>query len=75
MSRSLGGENRPDLLRGLNLIWYPITLVPILALAWLGWSGVLPGWALMFSIFFGFFWLFSLLFALYVTWTKRGERR
>ena len=64
-------ENTPALLKSVNLIWYPVSLVPIAALLYLGVTGTLPFFAAIIAIFFFFFWLFSLLFALYETFKRR----
>ena len=64
-----------DLLRSVNLIWYPVALVPIAALVWLGITGVVPQILAVLAIFCFFFWIFSLLFALYTLWSQRGTKR
>ncbi|MEO5805374.1 hypothetical protein [Devosia sp.] len=58
--------NQPKriLLSQVNLLWYVPALVVIVALFYLGGSGVFPSWVAVISFFAFFMWLFSLLFAL-----------
>lgn len=56
---------RPVLIRRVHLIWYPLTLLPILALFFAAATGYLPPLIALVALFLFFFWLSSLAFALY----------
>jgi hypothetical protein len=64
-------ENAPPLLRRVNLLWYPVLLVPILGALYLGLNGTLPAMTAVISFFLFCFWFFSLCFALYEKLRKR----
>jgi hypothetical protein len=66
------GPKRPILMRSVNLIWYPLTLIPILALLYFSFTGVLHSFVAMLAVFAFFFWLSSLGFAI---WTKLRKPR
>jgi hypothetical protein len=65
--------NTPPLLRSVRLVWYFVALVPIVALVYLGITGVIPFYLAMLAIFAFFFWVFSFLFALYEKFVRRNE--
>ena len=58
-------QPRPVLIRSVSLLWYPLTLLPILALLFAALAGYLPPLVAMVALFLFFFWLSSLGFALY----------
>ena len=66
---------RPVLLRRVNLIWYALAIVPLLALLYLSFTGVLPQLVAMLALFLIVFWLLSFGFALYETFRKKPEPR
>ena len=68
-------KNRPVLIRRINLLWYLVTLVPILVLGYAGLAGWLPGTTLAIAIFALFFWAFSLIFAVVALLRKPKELR
>jgi hypothetical protein len=68
-------RSREVLIRKVNLIWYPVTLVPIIALFLASAYGYLPLLVGLFSVFLLFFWLFSFGFALYSRFRKPKEPR
>jgi hypothetical protein len=68
-------KNRPVLIRRVNLLWYPATLVPILLLGYAGLAGWLPGMTIALAIFALIFWLFSLIFAIVALLRKPRELR
>ena len=49
----------------VNFVWYPLTLIPILALVVAGLAGWLPSLVGLLGLFCLFFWIFSLGFALF----------
>jgi len=57
-------RNKPVLIRRVNLVWYGVAIVPILALVYLGFSGILSPLVGIGGLFALFFWLFSLVFAI-----------
>jgi hypothetical protein len=61
---------RPLLVRRVNLLWYPATLLPILALLFATLAGYLPPLLAILALFLLIFWLSSLLFAIYVRLRK-----
>lgn len=63
--------NNQDLVRRVNFVWYPLTLLPLLVLLYLGFTGALPFYVVILGLFLGFFWIFSLIFALYETFKRR----
>jgi hypothetical protein len=69
------GRKPPIGLRSVNLLWYPVALIPILMLLGAALAGWLPLIALPFALFFLFFWMFSLGFALYAKSRKPKEPR
>jgi uncharacterized membrane protein len=68
-------KNRPVLIRSVNLLWYPVALVPILLLGYAGLAGWLPGMTVALAIFALIFWLFSLIFAIVALLRKPKELR
>ena len=68
-------DKRPVMIRKVNLIWYPLTLVPLLAVLYFSFAGALPALVAPVALFFFFFWLFSLGFALYSKFRKPPELR
>jgi hypothetical protein len=67
--------DRPVLIKSINFWWYPLTLIPLLALLYFSFTGALPLIAAMISVFLLFFWLFSLGFALYAKLRKPPKLR
>ena len=65
------GNNNQDLVRRVNLAWYPLTLLPLVIVLYLGFTGALPFYVVIFGLFLGFFWIFSLIFALYEKFKRR----
>ena len=63
------------LVKQVNLIWYPLTLIPLLALLYFSFNGTLPMLVGLMSIFLLFFWIFSFLFALYAKFRKPPKLR
>lgn len=53
------------LVRNVNLVWYPVALVPIVAVLVGALAGWLPTLLAPFAIFLLFFWIFSFGFAVY----------
>ncbi len=68
MSRS----RPPMTLRSVNLLWYPLALIPIVLLAAAALGRVLPLIVLPIVLFLFFFWIFSLGFAVYAK-TRRPK--
>jgi hypothetical protein len=68
-------QPRRLLLRRVNLTWYPLTLLPILALLVAAASGYLPPLLALLALFLFFFWLSSLGFALYQRLRKPKDPR
>lgn len=68
------GANTP-LLGRVRLWWYPVALVPLLAVGWLALTGAVPGMALPFVLFLLVFWLFSFVSALISLRRKPKEPR
>ena len=66
---------KPVLLRQVNLVWYPLTLVPLLALAYCSFTGALPSLVGLMALFLLLFWIFSFGFALYAKLRKPPELR
>jgi hypothetical protein len=64
-------DNAPPLIRRVNFVWYPLALAAIVAIGWLSLEGVLPGMLLFLDVFFLFFWVFSLGFALYERFVRK----
>ncbi len=58
-------RNKPILVERVHLWWYPVTLVPILALLYAGFTGILSSLFGLAGLFALFFWVFSFGFALY----------
>ncbi|MDP1730886.1 MAG: hypothetical protein Q8L54_06835 [Devosia sp.] len=65
-----GPKSKEVLIRKVDLIWYPLALVPILALFLAGAYGYLPMLVALFAVFLLFFWLFSFGFAVYSKFRK-----
>jgi hypothetical protein len=59
-----GGRYKPLLVRRVSLWWYPLALVPILALGWAAITGLLPTVLAPLALFALFFWIFSFAFAI-----------
>ena len=55
----------PASIRTVNLLWYPLALIPIIGLGALALVGWLPLFVLPIALFLMFFWIFSLGFAVY----------
>ncbi|MHB1109474.1 MAG: hypothetical protein ACYCZU_04020 [Devosia sp.] len=66
---------RKVLIHKINLVWYPVTLLPILALFLAAAYGYLPMLVGLFTVFLLFFWLFSFGFAVYSKLRKPREPR
>ena len=58
-------RNKPVLVERVRLWWYPLALVPILALFNAGFTGILPTLFGLAGLFALFFWVFSFGFAIY----------
>ena len=58
-------RNKPVLIERVRLWWYPVSLVPILALLYAGITGLLPSLFGLLGLFAFFFWVFSFAFAIY----------
>lgn len=58
-------RNKPVLVERVRLWWYPIALVPILALLYAGFTGILSSLFGLVGLFALFFWVFSFGFAIY----------
>ena len=71
--RRQSGSNAPRLER-VNFLWYALTLVAILAVAYMVLSGWLPGVLIFLLAFAAIFWLFSFVFALYSTLRRARTR-
>jgi hypothetical protein len=65
---------RDVLVKRVNFIWYPLLLLPLLALFAAAASGYLPYWFALIAVFGLVFWLFSLLFALYSLFRRPPNR-
>jgi len=63
------------LIRKVNLLWYPVALVPLVGLFLASAYGYLPMLVGLFAIFLLFFWLFSFGFAVYSKFRKPKEPR
>ena len=59
-------RNKPVLVERVRLWWYPVALVPILALFYAGFTGILPTLFGLAGLFALFFWVFSFGFAICV---------
>jgi hypothetical protein len=70
-----GARNKEVLIRQVNLLWYPVALVPLVALFLASAYGYLPALVGLFTVFLLFFWLFSFGFALYSKYRKLKEPR
>jgi hypothetical protein len=68
-------RDKPLLVRRVDFIWYPLTLVPILALFLAAATGFVPAVFAPISLFLFFFWLSSLGFAIYAKIRKPREPR
>lgn len=56
-------SQKPILVKEVNLIWYPLALLPIVALVYFSFNGTLPQMVGMIAIFLLIFWIFSFIFA------------
>ena len=70
-----GDKARQVLIRKVNLLWYPVALVPLVALFLMSAYGYLPMLVGLFAVFLLFFWLFSFGFAVYSKFRKPKEPR
>ncbi len=68
-------RHKPLLVHRVNFIWYPVTLVPIVALFLAGSAGFWPVPLTLLALFLFFFWLSSLGFAIYAVLKKSKEPR
>lgn len=68
-------KNREIIVRRVNLLWYPVALVPILLLAYAALQNWVPGLLIVLAAFAFFFWLFSLGFAIWSLFRKPVEPR
>ncbi len=57
-------RNKPVLISRVRLWWYGVAIFPILALIYLGFSGILSPFVGIVGLFAFFFWLFSFGFAI-----------
>jgi hypothetical protein len=58
-------RNKPVLVERVRLWWYPVALLPILALFYAGFTGLLPTLFGLAGLFAFIFWVFSFGFAIY----------
>jgi len=65
---------RHVIVKRVNFIWYPLTLLPIVALFLGAAYGYVSPWFALIGFFAFMFWLFSLLFALYWLFRKPPNR-
>ena len=65
----------PATLRSVNLLWYPLALLPILGLAIASLIGWLPLIVFAITLFFLFFWIFSFGFAVYAKLKRPKDLR
>jgi hypothetical protein len=66
---------KPVMITQVNFVWYPLTLLPILALGYGALMNWVPAWLLVIAVFGLLFWVFSLAFAIYSLFAKRSEPR
>jgi hypothetical protein len=59
----------------VKLIWYPVSLVPLLIILYFSFTGGLPQIVGMIGLFLLFFWVFSFGFAIYVKLRKKPTLR
>jgi hypothetical protein len=65
---------RNVIIKRVNFVWYPLVLLPLVALFLAAAYGHLPFWFGLIAIFGLIFWLVSLLFALYSLFRKPPNR-
>lgn len=65
----------PATINSVNLLWYPLALLPILALAIAALVGWLPLIVFPIMLFFLFFWIFSFGFAVYAKLKRPKDLR
>ena len=65
---------RNVIVKRINFVWYPLILLPLVALFLGAAYGYLPFWFGLIAFFGLMFWLFSLLFALYSLFRKPPNR-
>jgi len=65
---------RNVIVKRVNFLWYPLTLLPIVALFFAAAYGYISPWFGLIGFFAGMFWLFSLLFAVYSLFRKPPNR-
>ena len=58
-------KSKEVLLKNVNLVWYPLALIPIVGLFIAALLGYVPAVLAPFAIFLLFFWIFSFGFAVY----------
>jgi hypothetical protein len=63
-------KTKEVLIRQVNLLWYAVALVPLVALFLASAYGYLPALVGLFAVFLLFFWLFSFGFAVYSKFRK-----
>lgn len=66
---------REVLIKRINWWWYPVTLVPVVALFLASAYGYVPYLVGLVALFLAFFWLSSLGFALYARFRKKKDLR
>jgi hypothetical protein len=66
-------QQKPILVKEVNLIWYPVTLVPIVALVYFSFNGTLPQTFGLIAIFLFVFWVSSFIFAVVGKLTKKKK--
>ncbi|RYE88171.1 MAG: hypothetical protein EOP19_02200 [Hyphomicrobiales bacterium] len=65
---------RTVIVRRINLLWYPLVLVPIAALFLAAAYGLISPWFGLIGFFGLIFWLFSFLFAIYSLFRRPPNR-
>ena len=68
-------KSPPSTLNSVNLLWYPVALLPIALLMIASLVGWLPALALPIALFFLLFWIFSFGFAVYAKLKSPKEPR
>ena len=64
---------RPLLVGKVQLRWYALAILPILAAVWFGFTGVLAPYLGLIGLFACVFWLTSLIFAIASKLSKRSK--
>jgi hypothetical protein len=65
---------RPILVGSVNLWWYAAVALPVAALLWFSFAGVLPAFVAMLALFAAVFWLVSLAFAVWTVLRRPAQR-